>query len=343
MRVGSTRRTPSRSAWARGGGTDIVAVLRASIDMPLNWPTAQTDHFTILYNAASLIPQSPSPATSALLHPSLPPLLRPAPPLSALHFWTTETAEEKKARRELGLKVFSGRRRAGERGDDEEEGSHGSGSESDDEEEEEEDMDMDGKGGGGRVSRPRLGGEPKGRMRAGGVDVGVKDAPAALSNVTTTTTAPAPTSAEGAGAGAGTGQEAEQVLLVPVAPRDVRAGNPALDLAAGAPQPDDVVVLADTAKSDDTTHGGEGDGMDVDVDGNDDDGQEGGDVPDFIAASTSEGTVQVGTREAARGAGVGEGQKGGGEEEEDEDEGIPELDSGMSDFDDDDEDEDEEE
>ena len=40
---------------------------------------------------------------SLLLHPSLPPLLRPQPPLSALHFFASETEEEKKLRLEMGF------------------------------------------------------------------------------------------------------------------------------------------------------------------------------------------------------------------------------------------------
>lgn len=40
---------------------------------------------------------------SPLLHPQLPALSRPAPPLSSLHFFTVETEEEAKLKEELGL------------------------------------------------------------------------------------------------------------------------------------------------------------------------------------------------------------------------------------------------
>lgn len=45
----------------------------------------------------------------SLLHPSLPPLNRPLPPLNALHFFTKETEEERRLRRELGYSTSGDR------------------------------------------------------------------------------------------------------------------------------------------------------------------------------------------------------------------------------------------
>lgn len=51
-----------------------------------------------------LIDQEPrGDSFSLLLHPSLPPLHRPQPPLSQLHFFSTETEEEKRLRLEMGF------------------------------------------------------------------------------------------------------------------------------------------------------------------------------------------------------------------------------------------------
>jgi hypothetical protein len=41
-----------------------------------------------------------------LLHPSVPPAHRPQPPLNALHYFTKETEEERKLRRELGYSTL---------------------------------------------------------------------------------------------------------------------------------------------------------------------------------------------------------------------------------------------
>ncbi|RSH83829.1 hypothetical protein EHS25_005444 [Saitozyma podzolica] len=47
----------------------------------------------------------PSDRVNLVLHPSSPPLPRPAPPLSALHYFAPESAEEKRLRLELGFET----------------------------------------------------------------------------------------------------------------------------------------------------------------------------------------------------------------------------------------------
>lgn len=56
--------------------------------------------------------------TSLLLHPNLPPLQRPQPPLSALHYFAKETEEERRLRRELGYTSFEDDTLAREEGGD---------------------------------------------------------------------------------------------------------------------------------------------------------------------------------------------------------------------------------
>lgn len=279
--------------------------------------------------------QSPSPSTSAFLHPSVPPLLRPAPPLSALHFYTTETAEEKKLRRELGLKVVSGRRArratAGGVGEGEGEAEEGaSGSDADDSEDESEDDEGDDVGddenmenGARAANRPRLGGDGASTM-------------------------PVPKHKQEQAAVAAREQQAappsHATLVVPVAPQDVRSGKPSLDLTAAPAassaaqsqsQPDEVLVLADPV-----------DDSQMEVDDKEQEQEQ--ETPDFIAFTSTmtsvsttidKGKGKMEVVEAGQMAVIG----GTGAEEDEEDEGIPELDSGMSDFEEDDEDEDDEE
>ena len=51
---------------------------------------------------------SDRPHLSLLLHPSVPPMMRQPPPLSALHFFEAETDEEKAMREELGFGAAPG-------------------------------------------------------------------------------------------------------------------------------------------------------------------------------------------------------------------------------------------
>jgi len=47
--------------------------------------------------------ETPGDKVSLVLHPSLPPMVRPQPPLSALHFFAPENEEEKRIRLEMGF------------------------------------------------------------------------------------------------------------------------------------------------------------------------------------------------------------------------------------------------
>ena len=82
--------TENQQGTSKGWKSLILSVLVSSLD--------------VMYHTELMTHQdSRGEKVSLLLHPALPPLMRPNPPLSALHHFGPENKEEKRLRLELGI------------------------------------------------------------------------------------------------------------------------------------------------------------------------------------------------------------------------------------------------